>query len=165
MSALRLAAGAAKDRNGSFANAPVLSRLPPTTANPLKAHMTSPRRSRPRRMLLVPSETRSTTMPDNGGGLRSTPDCRPRKGFFHLSYGYAPPCGPALLVTQCQLQTHALQQKSCRGRDASCLAPPAQIRTCAFPAYGSHPVAPPKRNSSGALATVRLPEKRARPLP
>src|ERR1700736_2088907 len=25
-----------------------------------------------------------------------------------------------------------------RGRDASCLAPPAQIRTCGFPAYGSH---------------------------
>ena len=24
------------------------------------------------------------------------------------------------------------------GRDASCLAPPAQIRTCGFPAYGSH---------------------------
>jgi hypothetical protein len=22
------------------------------------------------------------------------------------------------------------------GRDASCLAPPAQIRTCGFPAYG-----------------------------
>src|SRR6266446_2140407 len=26
----------------------------------------------------------------------------------------------------------------CRGRDASYLAPPAQIRTCSFPAYGSH---------------------------
>jgi hypothetical protein len=25
-----------------------------------------------------------------------------------------------------------------RGRDASYLAPPAQIRTCSFPAYGSH---------------------------
>jgi hypothetical protein len=25
-----------------------------------------------------------------------------------------------------------------RGRDASYLAPPAQIRTCGFPAYGSH---------------------------
>jgi hypothetical protein len=25
-----------------------------------------------------------------------------------------------------------------RGRDASCLAPPAQFRTCDFPAYGSH---------------------------
>ena len=30
------------------------------------------------------------------------------------------------------------QQTACRGRDASYLAPPAQIRTCGFPAYGSH---------------------------
>jgi hypothetical protein len=29
-------------------------------------------------------------------------------------------------------------KNACRGRDASCLAPPAQIRTCGFPAYGSH---------------------------
>jgi hypothetical protein len=28
--------------------------------------------------------------------------------------------------------------KTRRGRDASYLAPPAQIRTCSFPAYGSH---------------------------
>src|SRR3974377_434554 len=35
------------------------------------------------------------------GGLRSTPDCRPRRAFLHLSYRYAPPGGPALLVTQC----------------------------------------------------------------
>ena len=35
------------------------------------------------------------------GGLRSTPDCRPRRALLHLSYSYAPPCGPALLVTQC----------------------------------------------------------------
>src|ERR1700730_777311 len=34
------------------------------------------------------------------GGLRSAPDCRPRRTFLHLSYSYAPPCGPALLVTQ-----------------------------------------------------------------
>src|SRR5262249_26694681 len=39
------------------------------------------------------------------GGLRSTPDCRPRRTFLHLSYSYAAPCGPALLVTQCQEQT------------------------------------------------------------
>jgi Biotin-requiring enzyme len=31
-----------------------------------------------------------------------------------------------------------VQQKFRRGRDASCLAPPAQTRTCSFPAYGSH---------------------------
>ena len=36
------------------------------------------------------------------GGLRSTPDCRSRRAFLHLSYSYAPPCGPALLVTQYQ---------------------------------------------------------------
>jgi hypothetical protein len=39
------------------------------------------------------------------GGLRSTPDCRPRRALLHLSYSYAPPCGPALLVTQCQQPT------------------------------------------------------------
>src|SRR6476620_4115507 len=44
------------------------------------------------------------------GGLSSTPDCRPRRAFLHLSYSYAPPCGPALLVTQCQQPTHAVQQ-------------------------------------------------------
>src|SRR5262249_9213804 len=42
------------------------------------------------------------------GGLRSTPDCRPRRALLHLSYSYAPPCGPALLVTQCQLATQGL---------------------------------------------------------
>jgi hypothetical protein len=35
------------------------------------------------------------------GGLRSTPDCRPRRALLHLSYSCAPPCGPAILVTQC----------------------------------------------------------------
>src|ERR1700730_6372872 len=29
---------------------------------------------------------------------------------------YAPPCGPALLVTQCHLRTHALQQTLCAAR-------------------------------------------------
>src|SRR4029077_15474364 len=33
------------------------------------------------------------------GGLRSTPDCRPRRALLHLSYSYASPCGPAMLVT------------------------------------------------------------------
>src|ERR1700732_1978870 len=45
------------------------------------------------------------------GGLRSTPHCRPRRAFLHLSYSYAAPCGPALLVTQCHFQTHAVQQQ------------------------------------------------------
>src|SRR6516165_3017627 len=44
------------------------------------------------------------------GGLRSTPDCRSRRTYLHLSYSYAPPCGPALLVTQCHEPTYALQQ-------------------------------------------------------
>src|SRR6202047_3405222 len=44
--------------------------------------------------------------------LRPTPDCRPRRALLHLSYSYAPPCGPALLVTQCQNRTNAPQQKS-----------------------------------------------------
>src|SRR6516225_8323734 len=34
------------------------------------------------------------------GGLRSAPDCRPRRALLHLSYSCATPCGPAMLVTQ-----------------------------------------------------------------
>src|SRR5208282_2802218 len=34
------------------------------------------------------------------GGLRPAPDCRPRRTILHLSYSYASPFGPALLVTQ-----------------------------------------------------------------
>ena len=34
------------------------------------------------------------------GGLRSTPDCRPRRAILHFSYSNASPRGPALLVTQ-----------------------------------------------------------------
>src|SRR6266480_3848602 len=34
------------------------------------------------------------------GGLRSAPDCRPRRTFLHLSYSYATPFGPAIHVTQ-----------------------------------------------------------------
>src|SRR5713226_7725799 len=30
------------------------------------------------------------------GGLRSTPDCRPRRALLHLSYSCASPCGPAI---------------------------------------------------------------------
>src|SRR5271167_3755788 len=43
------------------------------------------------------------------GGLRSTPDCRPRRTYLHLSYSYASPCGPALLVTQDPLRPSAVQ--------------------------------------------------------
>src|SRR5437763_3691682 len=34
------------------------------------------------------------------GGLRSTPDCRPRRTSLHLSYSCGSPFGPAILVTQ-----------------------------------------------------------------
>src|SRR5215471_8895034 len=34
------------------------------------------------------------------GGLRSAPDCRPRRTSLHLPYSYAAPFGPAILVTQ-----------------------------------------------------------------
>src|SRR5262245_34140470 len=33
------------------------------------------------------------------GGLRSAPDNRSRRAHLHPSYSYAPPCGPAILVT------------------------------------------------------------------
>src|SRR3984957_16692040 len=49
------------------------------------------------------------------GGLRSTPDSRPRRAFLHLSYSYAAPCGPALLVTQCHLRTDAVQPNDVHG--------------------------------------------------
>src|SRR6266498_3449715 len=39
------------------------------------------------------------------GGLRSAPDCRPRRAFLHLSYSYASPFGPAILVTQDPFRT------------------------------------------------------------
>ncbi len=39
------------------------------------------------------------------GGLRSAPDCRSRRALLHLSYSYAPPFGPAALVTHDPLAT------------------------------------------------------------
>ena len=47
------------------------------------------------------------------------------------------------------------QSKSVRGRDASYLAPPAQIRTGGFPAYGSHLGCMTARRSL-SLATFRM---------
>ena len=44
------------------------------------------------------------------GGLRSAPDCRPRRTFLHPSYSYASPFGPALLVTQ-NLLGHSIGQR------------------------------------------------------
>src|ERR1700681_4106615 len=47
------------------------------------------------------------------GGLRSTPDCRPRRAILHLSYSYASPCGPALLVTQDPNRSFASKRPFC----------------------------------------------------
>ena len=44
------------------------------------------------------------------GGLRSTPDCRPRRALLHLSYSCIPPCGPAILVTQDPKQTRHVRE-------------------------------------------------------
>src|SRR5258708_28933506 len=43
------------------------------------------------------------------GGLRSTPDCRPRRALLHLSYSCASPFGPAILVTHDPLRTSGVQ--------------------------------------------------------
>src|SRR5262249_216001 len=40
------------------------------------------------------------------GGLRSAPDCRPRRALLHLSYSCAPPFGRAMLVTQDPASTY-----------------------------------------------------------
>src|SRR6202040_4242029 len=49
-------------------------------------------------------------------GLRPEPDCRPRRAFLHLSYSYASPFGPAILVTQDPTRTLAPPPgKVCRG--------------------------------------------------
>src|SRR6266446_6893628 len=46
------------------------------------------------------------------GGLRSTPDCRPRRTYLHLSYSCASPFGPALLVTQDPLRKSSVRRSS-----------------------------------------------------
>ena len=42
------------------------------------------------------------------GGLRSAPDCRPRRALLHLSYSCAPPFGRATPVTQDPIRTSAI---------------------------------------------------------
>jgi len=52
------------------------------------------------------------------GGLRSTPDCRPRRALLHLSYSCIPPCGPAILVTQDPTRTsRPIQNNSALSKD------------------------------------------------
>src|ERR1700745_1221141 len=41
------------------------------------------------------------------GGLRSAPDCRPRRALLHLPYSCATPCGRAMLVTQDPLTSYS----------------------------------------------------------
>lgn len=72
------------------------------------------------------------------GGLRSAPDCRTRRALLHLSYSYAPPVLVAALVSH---------DERFRGRDASYLAPPAQIRTSPIRAYGLYGAFSVKRAS------------------
>src|SRR5258706_13475286 len=50
------------------------------------------------------------------GGLRSTPDCRPRRALLHLSYSCASPFGPAILVTHDAQQTSTGLRSSCSRR-------------------------------------------------
>src|SRR6202011_6176801 len=42
------------------------------------------------------------------GGLRSAPDCRPRRTFLHLSHSCPSPLGPAVLVTQGPSRTFSI---------------------------------------------------------
>jgi hypothetical protein len=80
------------------------------------------------------------------GGLRSTPDCRPRRVLLHPSYSYAPPFGPAILVTQDPQRTSA-GRKSCT----------AQVLTWSWPS-GMLPSSWRwwRPNASQAIETARV---------
>src|SRR6202048_383669 len=75
--------------------------------------VTSNRASSLARQRSVPRFRNGQTLPRSAallttaacGGLRSTPDCRPRRTSLHLSYSCATPFGPAILVTQDPLRT------------------------------------------------------------
>src|SRR5438132_9560370 len=62
------------------------------------------------------------------GGLRSAPDCRPRRTFLHLSYSYATPFGPAILVTQDPTRTLAVQNSALRSHPPTPRTSPSQRR-------------------------------------
>jgi hypothetical protein len=86
--------------------------------------------------------------PSCGGTSRMTRECQVRicEGLgvkFPGPTRHFRQMDPLPTLSACPLRsdrvgTHAVQQTESRGRDASRLAAPAQIRTCGFPAYSSH---------------------------
>jgi hypothetical protein len=51
------------------------------------------------------------------GGLRSAPDCRPRRALLHLSYSYTSPCGNICKASSANgLRQHALPCDTLLGR-------------------------------------------------
>src|SRR5215469_10775755 len=89
-----------------------------------------PQRSPPRRLIAAAC-----------GGLGSAPDCRTRRTFLHLSYSYAPPFGPAMLVSHdphrnCAIYRPAnttLGSSLRTGRALMAAATALTIRTVALP--------------------------------
>src|SRR5262249_16586925 len=63
---------------------------------------------------------------------------------YHTVVGNAPSCITTNLAAHVRDRSNSTELAEVttsiydRGRDASCLAPPAQIRTCPIRAYGSH---------------------------
>ena len=69
------------------------------------------------------------------GGLRSTPDCRPRRALLHLSYSCAPPFGPAILVTHDPSRTTGHSQRACSrasGLGRIRMVPPAMSKGISY---------------------------------
>src|SRR5215831_9875840 len=58
------------------------------------------------------------------GGLRSAPDCRPRRALLHLPYSCALPCGLAMLVTQDPRQKSRSASECCSILPDQCSLPP-----------------------------------------
>ena len=86
-----------------------------------KFSASSRRRDLNRSMRSIPSECRTASIGPNHAMILP-PAANPHRMEFSEGTGAAK-------------ETYA---NAGRGRDASCLAPPAQTRTCSFPAYGSH---------------------------
>ena len=79
------------------------------------------------------------------GGLRSTPDCRPRRTYLHLPYSCASPCGPALLVTQDPTATFTERLHKARSSPFPCasLLPGAKLTLTSIVVNGALPCSPP----------------------